>query len=485
MRALEVRSRFPKGPNLSQARFMACAAHQQLFMGPPACGKSQGVLEKLQWAAAAYPNNEVVIGQRVRLDLVQNTIPHFWRIAVPELYSNWCSREKFANKHDMVLYLHNGSYIRFTGLADSGDFGSANLGAIGLMECYHPLGGKSISKEVYFAGDKALRNPNAAFRFLAIDSNRIPRNHWLYKEFGENGKPGHEVFFPTWDENRPNLPRGFVAALEANWTEGQRAAMMQPGWGEVISGHPVYGETFMPGLHINEALSERTGKDEDEWVAVVDRAEPVYVCWDTGYVQPWVTWHQVIGGQWRCLGELLPSFKLLDALIPMVLAYTEKHFPYCAVRHCTGYDVVHHKDTGVATSTFAQYGISPICRPTRSVRDEVEQIIRYMSRLVPGQGAAFQISTRCPATIEVLRHGYRWAENREGRVGEIPQKDGFFEHGADSVRHFAINVLGLSPQDHRRFTFPESYASYGSKRTHSSFRSGRQQTPRYGVRANG
>lgn len=460
-RALQLNSAFPGGPNPTQAQFMASVARHQGIMGPPGCGKSEASLRKAEALTAIYPNNEVVIGSRVRLDVVQNTLPHFWRIATPELYKNWCPREKFVNKHDMVLYLHNGSYIRFTGLADSGDFGSANLGGILYMELYHPLGGKNISPEVYHAGDKALRNPNAPFRCTIFDSNKIPRNHWIYQEFGEDGCEGHELFKPTWEENRHNLPKAHVRNMERTWTEGQRAQMMEPGWGQVISGKPVYGEVFNPSIHVNEDLYISIGDDEDEWIARVDPEHPVWIAIDQSYTQPWVTWNQYVDGQWRMLGEIYPSFVMLDKLIREINKYTEDHFKGCAIRYCTGHDVIAHKDTGIPVEVFAQYGIVPRHRPTKSVTSEVEQVIRFMSRLVDGQ-PAFQISPKCPATREMFEVGYRWAESKGGIVKNVPLKDGFFDNGADSARHFAINVLGIVPSAPEQRQQPQPFASYGS-----------------------
>jgi hypothetical protein len=445
---LKLKVAFPAPPNPTQAAFMASAARHQLIMGPPGCGKSEASLRKLEALAAWFPNNEVVIGSRVRLDVVQNTLPHFWRIATPELYVQFPQLEKFVNKHDMVLRMHNGSYIRFTGLADSGDFGSANLGAIGFMELYHPLGGKNIRPEVYFAGDKALRNPNANFRCIISDTNRIPRNHWMHEEFGENGKPGHECFFPTWEENKVNLPEGHVREMERTWTTGQRAQMMEPGWGQVISGKPVYGEAFQPGLHVNADLEP-------------DPDKPVWISFDSGYVQPWAHWSQEVGGCWHMLGEINPRFVMLDKFVDQMRQYTEEYFPDCAIRYASGDDVIQHKDTGIALDTLNQYGIRPVHRPTRSVRDEVERIIRYMSRIISGT-PALQVHPRCENSIEMFTTGYRWSENKAGIVRDVPLKDGYFDHCADSARHFAINVLGIVPSGRKRAPVQESFANYGS-----------------------
>jgi hypothetical protein len=398
-------------------------------------------------AASVYPGNQCAIGRRQLIDLKENTIPDFFTIARPELFTNWVPWEQFINRSPMTLRLHNGSLIHFKGFHDSGDAGSANWGAVMLQEVYHPLGGVGIPQNVYYAIDKALRCPAAPFRFIISDTNQAPPDHWLHQEFGDTGRPGHEVVMFDWEENKHNLPPAQVRSLETEWgADPMLRELLKPGWREVISGQPVFGDVFQPAIHVNEALE-------------VDEDEPVYRSWDPSFVQPWVTWSQIIDGQWTVLGEFLPKQVFLPDLIRGVQQYSAEHFAGCSFRDVADDAVRQRKDVGVPIDVMRQHGINPISRPTDTIRSGLEIMVDYLSRLTRGGGSAFQIHPRCKATIQCLAHGYRWQEGRDDRVRDAPLKDGFYDNGADSLRYFAINKLRVSPR--RRAPRQQEFANYG------------------------
>ncbi len=430
MSELRLKTGFPGPPNPSQAMMCASAAREILGMGPPGCGKSWSLYAMILAAACVYENNQCAIGRRQLVDLKETTVPDFFSLAPKELFTNWVPPEQFINRSPMTLRLHNGSMIHFKGFHDSGDAGSANWGAVGLQEVFHPLGGRGITHDVYLAIDKALRCPHARHRFIVSDTNQAPPDHWLHKEFGDNGRPGHEVVMFDWEENKHNLPEAHVESMEAEWgADPILRELLRPGWREVLSGQPVYGEVFRPHLHVNEHLEH-------------DPTRPMRRNWDPSFVQPWVTFSQVVDGQWCTLGEWLPKQVFLPELIRGVELYGAEHFPGCAFEDVADHAVTQRKDTGVPIEIMRQHGIYPRTRPTPSVRDGIEIIVDYLTRLLPGGRSAFQIHPRCKATIQMLAHGYRWQQGRDDRLRGMPLKDGFYDNGADALRYDAVNNLG-------------------------------------------
>ncbi len=451
MRTLDLKIGFPHSPNVSQARLLSSKAREILAMGPPGCGKSEGAYLMILAAAIAYPGNECCIGRAQLIDVKDHTVPHFWRIAPKELFTNWLPYEKFINKSPMVLQLWNGSRIQFTGFHESADAGSANWGAVLLQEVYSPLGGRGIRRDAYLGVDKALRCPAASHRFIIADTNQAPPDHWLHAEFGDNGRPGHEVVHFDWEENKHNLPEAHVAAIEAEWgSDPMLKGLLKPGWQEVISGTAVFGGIFEPSLHINEDLEP-------------DPDEPMWRSWDPSFTQPWVTWNQLIDGKWCVFGEYLPKQVFLPELIHGVELYGTQHFPEARFRDDADHAVTQRKDTGVPIEIMRQHGISPRTTPTRpgGVRRGIEIMVDYMTRL-RGKEPLFQIHPRCEATIQCLHHGYRWKQGRDDRLRDEPLKDGFYDNGADSLRYFSQNVLkGIVPSTQRP-PAQQSFANYGA-----------------------
>lgn len=440
MKTLDLPIGFPRAANPNQSRLLASAAREVLAMGVPGSGKSEAAYFKILAAACAYPGNMCAIGRAQLKDVTEHTLPHFFRIAPKELFTNWVPREKFMNRSPMVLRTHHGSEIQFVGFHESADAGSANWGAVLLQEVYSPLGGRGINHETYLGIDKALRCPAAPFRFIIADTNQAPPDHWLHDEFGDNGRPGHEVVLFDWASNRANLPEAHVAAMEAEWLANPmlKRLLENPGWCEVISGKPVYGDVFRPDIHI----AKGTPGEPEEEILPADPTKPISRNWDPSFVQPWVTFSQVVDGQWRTLGEWLPKQVFLPELIRGVELYGAEHFPGCTFEDVADHAVHQRKDTGKPIDTMRQHGIYPRTTPTQSVRDGIEVIVDYLTRLLPGGRATFQIHPRCEATIQCLQHGYCWKKGRDDRLRDEPSKDGFYDNGADALRYDAVNNLG-------------------------------------------
>jgi len=445
---------FANGPNPSQSRLLGSGAIEKLAIGPPACGKSEGGYFDILAAACKYPGNICAIARRQLIDVKERTVPHFFRIARKELFTNWVPASQFINRSPCVLHLHNGSQISFMGFDTSESAGSANWGAIMLQEVFSPLGGKGIPQEVYDSAFKALRCPAAPYRFIIADTNQAPPDHWLHDKFGDTGRPGHEVIFFRWEENRDNLPEAFVRAMESEWGKDPvLRRLLEPGWQQVFAGKAVFGDVFQPGIHINESLE-------------FDPDQPVWRSWDSSFTQPWVTWSQVVDRQWRVLGEYLPSQCFLPELIGGSQLYGAQHFPGANYRDCADHAVTQRHDTGVPIEIMRQHGISPVSTPTQSVRSGIEVMVDYLTRTLPHGRAAFQIHPRCQATIQCLQHGYRWKKGRDERLRDEPMKDGFFDNGADSLRYVVANVLGGIVRVNELPMMDEAMATYWERAPH-------------------
>lgn len=465
MSELRVKAGFPGPPNPSQTILCASLAREILGMGPPGCGKSWAMYVKILMAACKYPGNQCAIGRRQLVDLKETTVPDFFSLAPKELFTNWVPPEQFINRSPMMLRLHNGSMIHFKGFHDSGDAGSANWGAVGLQEVYHPLGGVGITHDVYLAIDKALRCPRARHRFICSDTNQAPPDHWLHKEFGDSGRPGHEVVFFNWEENKGNLPEAHVEALETEWRASPMLAeLLKPGWREVISGKAVYGDLFQPHIHVAKKV-----RAEDEDPLPPEPDVPIIRSWDPSFVQPWVTFNQIVDRQWRWLGECLPSQVFLPELISEVELYGAEHFPGCVFEDVADDAVNQRKDTGRPIDTMRKRGIFPRTQPVHRVRDGIEVIVDYLTRILPRGRPAFRIHERCTAGRQCLGHGYRWVQGRDDRLRDVPLKDGFYDGGADAARYLAINKLRIIRSSLQRASRLRSFADYSSIGRHGGY----------------
>jgi len=260
--------------------------------------------------------------------------------------------------------------------------------------------------------------------------NPPSKTHWLYtactgldSQGVKVSEPWLTTYKPQPNENVHNLREGYYEDLTKTLTSEQKQRLVDGDWGSNFSGTPVYKE-FRPEIHIKKDLP-------------YNPHSMLFRFWDFGYHRPVCIWAQVTPlGHLRVLKELIGQDEEVEPFAMRVEALTETEFPMAEVRDYGDPAVTQHKDTGSALTKLYNAGIQILYRPSK-IAEGVTLIRNLLGRIVNGEPMLQFNEGTCPSLIDALRGGYYL-----DKTGEVPKKDGFYEHPADAFRYGVINIFG-------------------------------------------
>lgn len=180
---------------------------------------------------------------------------------------------------------------------------------------------------------------------------------------------------------------------------------------------------------------------------------PLWMAHDFGRRHPAVTFHQFPGnGKWNQLGEVGgPGLWLGEFLGSVVIPYLKDRFPEWTDKN--KHLLMHAADIagmqGTANSKWSafqimqQYGFYPMAKK-QGISDGLDIIKSALIRTRNGE-PGFQIDPdHCPTTVEALRMGYRYPDDKPNRpANETPLKDGTYDHWVDTMRYVGTQNLQL------------------------------------------
>ncbi|MFZ2149182.1 MAG: hypothetical protein WAV28_18375 [Sedimentisphaerales bacterium] len=174
---------------------------------------------------------------------------------------------------------------------------------------------------------------------------------------------------------------------------------------------------------------------------------PLYRTLDFGFVNPFVClWVQEKDGVVRVIDEYVRSRATIDVHAEEIKSRTPGGEGSVAATFCdpaggnrndvTGTSVVRELRTLGITTRFRRSGIL-----------EGIELIRRSLRAGDGKSRLI-ISPRCQRLIEAMEC-YRYPEG--GRSGELPLKDGLYDHPIDALRYFFVNYKHSGKTTSRRY----------------------------------
>lgn len=199
--------------------------------------------------------------------------------------------------------------------------------------------------------------------------------------------------------------------------------------------HIVFGE-FDPARHVRPV-------DYDPNL-------PLYRTLDFGFVNPFVClWIQVDGaGTVRVIDEYVRSRVTIDAHAREIKARTPCAPEQVTATFCDPAGAGQNDVTGSsAIHELRALGIPTRCRGS-AILEGIE-LVRRAIRSGDGK-SALAISPRCPRLIEALQC-YHYPDVGQAAAGELPFKDGVYDHPIDALRYFFVNTRQNTPVRTRRY----------------------------------
>ena len=179
-------------------------------------------------------------------------------------------------------------------------------------------------------------------------------------------------------------------------------------------------------------------------------ALPLYRAIDFGFVNPFVClWIQVDSDGRVCvIDEYIRRRCTIADHAAAIKARTPCPEASVAGTYCDPAGAGRSDITG--TSTVRELAASGV-RATYRRSGILEGIEKIRTALRSGDGTQrLVIAPRCTALIEAVRC-YHYPSADSGRAGELPEKDGLYDHPIDALRYFFVNVPYAGPVRGRRY----------------------------------
>ena len=177
---------------------------------------------------------------------------------------------------------------------------------------------------------------------------------------------------------------------------------------------------------------------------------PLYRALDFGFVNPFVClWIQVdSAGVVRVIDEYVRSRATIDVHVDEIKSRTPGGESRVAATFCDPAGAGVNDVTG--TSTVRELRTMGIrARYRRSGILEGIELVRRAVRAGDGKSRLI-ISPRCQRLIEAMRC-YHYPESGSAAAGELPLKDGVYDHSIDALRYFFVNHTRSTKTTTRRY----------------------------------
>jgi hypothetical protein len=165
---------------------------------------------------------------------------------------------------------------------------------------------------------------------------------------------------------------------------------------------------------------------------------PLYRSLDFGFVNPFVClWIQVdADGHVRVFDEYVRSRATIDVHAEQVKTQTPCTEERVTATFCDPAGAGHSDITGTSAVRELR-GLGIATRYRRSGILEGIELIRRAIRSGDGT-SSLVVSPRCPRLIEAMQC-YHYPDSGRAAAGELPLKDGLYDHPIDALRYFFVN----------------------------------------------
>lgn len=411
-------------PHQQQVHDLIAAKKYSWIMGGFRSGKSRACFEEDIDCCQRIPGMIVLVTRRFHEDLEKTSKQEFYEYCDPRLIA------ATQDGKDVCLF-KNGSKIIFRGLhtqtsRQRSKLGSMNIGRAHVEEASEI----ELNDFLDLQGRLSLSCVPEDERKIYMTSNPPTKDHWSFKLFEENPKPGYGMIRLCTRENAKYLPASYIGDLEESYGSqpGWLSRFFDGNWGFTPQGDPVFG-----GFS-DRFLSEDIG---------FNQGYPIYRCWDFGWQHPAVIWWQSgPDGEANVLLENMGSKIYLRDYAPSILQLTNSEFPGAMIIDICDDAGKQHKDDGrpsIEILESSPFNLKMRYRPS-FVNEGIELIQSKMRLLIGSRPGLLIKGSKCPILVEGFRGGYC-------REGDDVIKDGYYEHLQDALREGFINTFASNSVD--------------------------------------
>lgn len=281
--------------------------------------------------------------------------------------------------------------------------------------------------------------------FLNLVSNPTNKNHWLHKGFcreaGCDPDPFGVKFRPKPRENIDNLPPGYYDTISVGMSPEMKTRMVEGECGSDPGGNPVYKGSWNGRIHVGDLLYYPH--------------LPMGRTWDFGRRRPAITFWQPLPDScvnflYAELGENETTEQFAKRVLQTGGVYfrgINKWIDFCDPAGAQKKSNSEESDVDI----LRKMGINVQYRDTL-VKTGIDLVTKGLNTLVKGRPQYMFDRRGCEYLIDGFASGYTYALDRAGKeLKEEPVKDGYYDHGMDTVRYTAVNlILGstLSAEHH-------------------------------------
>lgn len=241
-------------------------------------------------------------------------------------------------------------------------------------------------------------------------------SHWVYKVFWvdnilEDGTtdPDYAVYFVPVEENRPNLPPGYIERLIKLYKDPiDHRRLIGGEWIDRPSGEAIFKDYFIPEIMVRGEFLKGTG-------LVPIKGFPIITGWDPGPRNYSVHFHQLVsvtnkGMLWRTFDEMnyVGSFQPDFIVIPKVLkrmdfwqTYLGSQAAFMHIADQSAFTHKRHDGTYDATRVWQLSGKRIKLRDCPSGADSVVARVNMVRSMFMEE--LLYISAQCEKTLDMLR----------------------------------------------------------------------------------
>lgn len=229
-RVVDLSTRYDPRRNEKQILFHEAPESYKLYGGAMGGGKTGALINEGIALNLDYPGNFGLLMRKTWPSFRDTTLPQLEKFLDLELVGDW-------NHTDKMIYMINGSKIRYGGTGDKPNdwekFMSGEYGWIALDQAEQ----FTLLEYQMLATRLRLMLPGIRYFFL-LSCN--PNIGWIKEIFIESNLEDH-VFIPALPEdNKENLPPGYIERMEKILTPKQRKALLKGDWEAVGEPDNVY-----------------------------------------------------------------------------------------------------------------------------------------------------------------------------------------------------------------------------------------------------
>lgn len=272
-----------------------------------------------------------------------------------------------------------------------------------------------------------------------LDSTFIAKKFAKYMRELNNGQ--RPEMFPIVVDMRENthLPPNYVETIKKQFEDDPIGLemVMNGRDGVVRDGVPVFQGFFKHDVHVDEAIRFDL---ELPLVRAADFGHDVAAC---GF------WQKTKSGRVYKIAELICEGMHVEQFADEVADYTRTHFPFIpgGIEDYGDHAGLQEKDTGQSIRIYQKrLGIHVRTTPFGNIDPGLNHMRKLLSELRDNK-PRITYHPRCEQTILAMKFGYKYKEQRDGRVMQKPFKDGWFEHPVDSDRYGICHMIPLGREE--------------------------------------